>query len=214
MKFVINIRALAAANIFAASSKEYRYYLQGVNVRRSGDEHIILEATDGYRLVALRYALEIDAETDFVGFKSFVIPSSLISRIKLHKIIDLGTIEVSTDMRITIHYVGTFYSESAIDCNYPDTRRLAPQTVDGILAQFKPKYLASFIKAGKLFNSKQETITVSHNGIGPALVNWVQDAKKTVEGFGVIMPIRTSEALTSSPHWMDLQPSEMPMAAE
>jgi DNA polymerase III beta subunit, central domain len=214
MKFVINIRALVAANIFAASPKESRYYLQGVNVRRSGDEHMILEATDGHRLVALRYALEIDAETDLVGFKSFVIPSSLISRIKPHKIIDLGTIEVSNDMRITIHYVGTSYSESAIDCTYPDTRRVVPKTVDGIVAQFNPEYLASFIKAGKLFNSKQKTITISHNGTGPALVNWVQDAKETVDGFGIIMPIRTSEALTSSPHWMDLQPSEMPMAAE
>ena len=185
MSFQINVKALIAANMFASTDK-MRYYLAGVNVRWTR-EFVTFEATDGHRLVVLRHNMQGEV-MDFQNIpSSFIIPSTLIARLKLDKYVDYATLDIVDD-KVSLTYVGTTYVEGRIDGTFPDIKRVVPETVNGVTSQFNPEYVQSFLKAARIFNKKQGHVAISHNGDSPSLVNWLNDAD--VQALGVIMPLR------------------------
>jgi len=185
----INLKALKAINLFA-SKEETRYYLNGVNLRFEAG-FIYMEATNGHYYSVIRHKIE---ETQ--DLPNVIVPRSLIEKIKLdRKWGDFAEYTLEND-KVTIDYAGVTYREGRVDATYPDTKRIVPETVSGEIAQFNYDFSALFVKAGKMLG--REIITIGHNGGSPALVDWLPE---DFEGFGVLMPMRTSDALKASPAW-------------
>jgi len=192
----INIRALKAVALMA-SKEQTRYYLNGVYIEfHTG--HLIMIATDGHCLAAVRQTLDARLAAPPAGV---IIPLDLIARIKPHKIESLAHAELSvTGARVTIDYLGDTFAANAIDGVFPAWRRVTPASVSGVAAQFDPAFPARFAAAARLLGTP--TITISHNGVDRALVDWVpSDAGAGLEGFGIIMPVRTRDVMTAPPVW-------------
>ena len=143
---MINITKLLAANIFA-STEQVRYYLNGVLFEVSEGKARIV-ATDGHRMII--FDLEGD---EFGEDQSFIIPSSLINRIKAGRKTDFADIEIK-DGIVRIEYDGAVFSEKAIDGTYPDYRRIMiPDDKKQEFTpeiRFNPSYLGDFAKVNKI----------------------------------------------------------------
>ncbi len=200
---LINLNCLRAANV-SASLEQTRYHLMGVNLTVVGS-NILYVATNGHTLIALRQDLDAQVTEGVWPAAGAIIPSSLIAQIKQtpqsKRCGDVAEITF-VDGTVTIAVLGSAtYSDKAIDGCFPDWRRVVPSTVNGETAQFDPALLASFVKARKaLCGDSSKFITLGHNGGGPALVNFCDDAN---DGFGVIMPFR-GDAPTAAPGWIAL----------
>jgi DNA polymerase-3 subunit beta len=183
---LINIRLLKAVAI-AASTEQTRYYLNGVNLQIANGEATMI-ATNGHMMLGARHATDGDACT-------CIIPSALIKSLKLdRKAGDMA--EFTFDGKdIVIRYAGSTYGSGAIDGVFPDWRRVVPrEPASGDAAQFNVEYLAAFAAAARVMGTKE--ITVSHNGLNPALVTWHDG-----DTFGVLMPLRTKDIPTLAPAW-------------
>lgn len=209
---LINLNYLKAANV-AASIEQTRYYLMGVSLTVVGP-NVLYVATNGTSLIALRQDLDAESECKWPA-NGAIVPSSLIAQIKQtpqsKRCGDVAEI-TCVDGTISIAVMGgATYSDKAIDGSFPDWRRVVPSTVNGETAQFDPALLASFAKARKALSGGQSKfITLGHNGNGPALVNFCDDAN---DGFGVIMPVR-GDAPTATPSWVSLSVAPLAQAAE
>jgi DNA polymerase-3 subunit beta len=199
--FDFDIRALKATAI-AASTEQTRYYLNGVCVEHSPSGPIFI-ATDGHRLIASNHKwMEVTAPQ----FAPAIIPLSLIKRIKVSRKFDIATMTIEHKeggaILISIYYAGATYAENSIDGTFPDWRRVIPQSCDGTISQYNPAYLSDFAEAGRVLAGGKcdVSVAVSYNGGSPALVRfWHED--KTVQSFGVIMPIRTNPVMQAPPVW-------------
>lgn len=199
--FDFDIRALKATAI-AAGTEQTRYYLNGVCVEHSPKGPIFI-ATDGHRLIASNHKwMEVTAP----HFAPAIIPLSLIKRIKVARKFDIATMTIEPKeggaILISIYYAGATYAENTIDGTFPDWRRVIPQSCDGTGSQYNPDYLSDFAEAGRILAGGKcdVAVAVSYNGGSPALVRfWHED--KTVQSFGVIMPIRTNPVMQAPPAW-------------
>lgn len=196
----INLKALKVTALFV-SSEETRYYLKGVHVE-SKPEGFVMTATNGHYLMMTRHDYENDETTP--TWDSFIVPISLIDRVKLDKRIDYAEIDYD-GTKISITYMGATYSENKIDGSFPDARRVVPNSVSNETAQFDPAYIALFGKAKTLITGKKSgnVITISHNGYSPALVDLVPD-DAGFQGFGVLMPLRTNKPMSCPPSWANV----------
>jgi DNA polymerase-3 subunit beta len=202
---LINLRALKAVAHFA-STEETRYYLNGVCLEVA-DDHLIMVATDGHVLGAVRQS------TDVAGFahSGVIVPLELIDQIKLKRGDDDGELHVSDDRIVTITYRGTRMAMGAIDGSFPGWRAVVPRgEPTGGAAHFQPHILARVGKAMTLWSGEKEPKPIiAFNGLDPAVMDWFKP-QNACEGFGVIMPYRVSaERKISAPHW-----SAWPVKAE
>ena len=194
----IKLNYLKAAHV-ASSDEKTRYYLEGVHISVR-DGHVEYVATDGHRLIALRHELSTDSACVWPA-PGVIVPNALIERIKLGKRDD-DTAEIAMDGNaIELRHNGTLYGDNAIDGTFPDWRRSVPGTLSGEVAQFNSNYLADFAKAAKIMGHNIAAPVVSHNGGSAALVNFLPGLDA---GFGIIMPVRTNDALTAAPTWASL----------
>ena len=199
--FDFDIRALKATAI-AASTEQTRYYLNGVCIEHSTTGPIFI-ATDAHRFIASNHKwISVYA----AQFAPAIIPLSLIKRIKVARKVDIATMTIEPKeggaILISIYYAGATYAENSIDGTFPDWRRVIPQSCDGTVSQYNPAYLSDFAEAGRILAGGKcdVAVAVSYNGGSPALVRfWHED--KTVQSFGVIMPIRTNPVMQSPPSW-------------
>jgi hypothetical protein len=200
----LNIRALKAVALMA-SKERTRYYLNGVYIEFHAN-HLVMVATDGHCLAAVRQTLDAPLPAPPAGV---IIPLDLIARIKPSKVEPLAHAELSvTGARVTIDYLGDTFAANAIDGTFPDWRRVAPASVSGVAAQFNPALPARFAAAARVFSSKPSVFSIGHNGLASALVDWVPaDAGAGLEGFGVIMPwYRKQAPMTAPPAWATTAP--------
>jgi DNA polymerase-3 subunit beta len=209
---LINLNYLKSANV-AASIEQTRYYLMGVQLTVVGS-NVLYVATNGAALIALRQDLDASSECIWPA-SGVIIPSSLIAQIKQtptsKRCGDVAEITFINGIISIAVMGGATYSDKAIDGSFPEWRRVVPSTVNGETAQFDPALLASFAKARKaICGGSSKFITVGHNGGGPALVSFCDDAN---DGFGVIMPVR-GDAPTAAPSWISFAPAPMAQAAE
>ena len=206
-----NLRALKTAAMFVSDDKT-RYYLGGVNVESRSDG-FVFTATNGHYLAMVRHNY-LDGETA-PDWGPFIIPTSLIERVKLGKHTDTASIDLGADgLSISIQYMGATYTEHRVDGCFPDARRVIPSSVSGETAQFNAAYVALFGKAKALITGKkaESFIVISHNGGSPALVDFVPDGE-AFQGFGVLMPYRTDKPMQQAPAWADVIGSSVAEAA-
>ena len=202
---IINLKALNAVALFC-SKEETRYYLKGVNLQFR-DDHIIMVATNGHYLTALRQSLDEPLDSPV---PDTIIPIELIDRIKLTKHDDKAELYVDGP-KVTITYMGATYVDGRINCAYPDWRRITPSSVSGEAAQYDASYAALYMKAARMFD-KSAQIKIAHNGMSPSLVTWLP-VEFGLDAFGVLMPIKSNGALTSPPTWAQVTGSSVAQAA-
>ena len=205
---IINLKALKAVALFC-SKDETRYYLKGVNLQFRSD-HVIMCATNGHMLSVIKqdFADPLDS-----AIPDTIVPIELIDRIKLHRATDYAELYVD-GRRVSITYMGATYQDGSIDGSFPDFRRVIPQTVSGETAQFDPQYVTIFAKAKAMLSGiKTPLVPISHNGLSPALMDWVQCDDTHVSGFGVLMPLRNKETLSVPPIWAGVIGSSVSQAA-
>lgn len=195
MTSTINLRVLAALSI-CASTEETRYYLNGVKVEIT-PRHVTYVVTDGHRLVAHRETLADDA-ADNATLGDFIIPLVQCKAIKLGKRDDGAATIAGDASRLTIERDGAAVSFKPVEGSFPDWRRVLPSSIDGVTAQFNPKYLADFAKVGAMLEYGDK-VWVSHNGDSPASITW----SGNVNTLAVLMPIRIGRDLTFRPSWLD-----------
>lgn len=209
---MINLKALKAVALFC-SKDETRYYLKGVNLQFRSD-HVIMCATNGHMLSVIRQAFADPLDSPI---PDTIIPIELIDRIKLHKALDYAELYID-GRRVSITYMGATYQDGSIDGSidgsFPDYRRVIPQTVSGEVAQFDPQYITIFAKAKAMLSGiKTPLVPISHNGLSPALMDWVVCDDTHVSGFGVLMPHRQQVTLTAPPAWAGVVGSSVAQAA-
>ena len=205
---MINLKALKAVALFC-SKDETRYYLKGVNLQFRSD-HVIMCATNGHMLSVIRQRFADPLDNPI---PDTIVPIELIDRIKLHKSIDYAELYVD-GRRISITYIGATYQDGAIDGSFPDFRRVIPASVSGEIAQFDPQYITTFAKAKALLSGiKAPLVPISHNGLSPALIDWVSCDDTHVSGFGVLMPVRNQVLMTAPPSWAGVIGSSVAQAA-
>jgi DNA polymerase-3 subunit beta len=197
----INARALKAAAI-CASTEETRFYLNGVNIETDAAGHT-LTATDGHRLIAIRQAHAADNTT--TECQSFILPLHMIAKLKIGKRApDYATLTYD-DGKLALSFDGLTVAGEAIQGTFPAARRVAYGVFHnedaGKPAQFNPAYVGDFGKIAEvLTGTKPKAIQIITNGGNPALVDFIgsKDASG-VEGFGVLMPVRTSPSTLLGP---------------
>jgi len=202
---IINLKALKAVALFC-SKEETRYYLKGVNLQFRSD-HVIMVATNGHYLTALRQSLEDPLDSPIADT---IIPIELIDRIKLTKHDDKAELYVDGH-KVTITYMGATYVDGHIDATFPDWRRITPSNVSGEAAQYDASYAALYMKAARMF-AKDAQIRIGHNGLSPALVSWLP-SEAGLDAFGVLMPMRTKDHMTVPPMWASVIGSSVSQAA-
>ena len=205
---MINLKALKAVALFC-SKDETRYYLKGVNLQFRSD-HVIMCATNGHMLSVIRQAFADPLDSPI---PDTIVPIELIDRIKLHKALDYAELYVD-GRRVSITYMGATYQDGSIDGSFPDFRRVIPQNVSGEVAQFDPQYITIFAKAKAMLSGiKTPLVPISHNGLGPALMDWCTCDDTHISGFGVLMPHRQQVTLTAPPAWAGVIGSSVSQAA-
>jgi len=207
----INLKALKTVAMFV-STDETRYYLKGVNIEAQPNG-FVMTATNGHYLAICRHDY-LDAETA-PDWGPFIIPISLLERVKLGRHSDIASIELAADgLSVSINYMGVTYTEHRVDGTFPDARRVIPASVNGEAAQFNPSYVALFGKAKALITGKkaENAICICHNGGSPALVDFVPEGA-TFQGFGVLMPFRWSNPMKQPPAWANVIGSSVAKAA-
>ena len=179
----IDLSYLKAVNV-AASKEDTRYYLNGVCLQASRENGVILVATDGHRLMAIRQTEEYDGDEI-----NIIIPRAIIDAIKVPKnnVPDCELTKIA-DNKWSMEIAGVATTFTPVDGTFPGWRRIVPETYDGTPATFNPGYYGDFAKIAKLLHKSENCITIAHNGNGPALVHFGDD----LDGFGVIMPIRAA----------------------
>lgn len=190
--FTFDIRYLKACSL-CASTETTRYYLNGVALQFDGAT-LVSVSTDGHRLVAFK--IDYMADKGVNPF-SIIIPKSVIDSIKLVKGVFTCTLE-NESFKYCLKYNDLKIYFTPIDGIFPAWQRVSPNETSGKVSQFNPKYLLDFEKIVNLW-AKSGQIHVSHNGDGPALINF---SGLEVEGYGVLMPRRGMDnPETKAPSW-------------
>lgn len=183
------------AALVCAAVHDIRYYLNSVLIEVYPDRKFVV-CTDGHRLAVLRDDTnQAGADVPFEGV-SFIMPRELAERVKADKRIDAVTVSFDTESKcITIEDAGATYTGQAIDCKFPNWRRVLPSDPspeDGKPGQFNMNYLAGFAKVAKeLGGGRWAHPHIWHNGESGALVT----IDEFPEFMGVVMPMRSSGVL-------------------
>jgi DNA polymerase-3 subunit beta len=186
--------------ILAADKKDRRERIRGVYMEVSATE-IRFAATNG----AVMGVCRIEQDTpDITETIHCIIPAGLIAGIKGHDTLTLEIGEPSDERRLqrelTISQGGAKQSMQSIPEDYPDYRRVIPETTSGEPAQFDPDLLIQLKKFGKAINnSKHGYFAIAYNGEKPAIADF-----HTENLTAIIMPFRNEEkyrAVPESPAW-------------
>jgi len=163
--------ATLKAALICASTDKVRYYLNGVYVDPKG----FLVSTDGHRA----FIGKIDVR-NVPEFDGWIICRDVLKRALTGYKAD--TITIAPD------HVGNIMC-SPVDGTFPDWRRIVPDELSGVTAQFNPAYIADMGKIGDVLRGKREKSLfahIHHNGEAAAGVTFpgIGDC------FAVLMPFR------------------------
>jgi DNA polymerase-3 subunit beta len=198
--FTLLPHILPAMAILAADKKDRRERIRGVYLEASA-KALRFTATNGVVMGVYRIKHDTPDITETIHC---IIPAGLIAGIKRH---DTLTIEIGepTDERrlqreLTISQGGTKQSMQSIPEDYPDYRRVIPETTSGEPVQFDPDLLIQLKKFGKAINnSKSGYFAIAYNGENTAIADF-----NTENLIAVINPLRIDEGAQSvrgCPSW-------------
>ena len=178
----ISKTALKAVSRFAPKT-DIRYYLVGVYVEANETETRLI-ATDGHTMLIHR----MKAKNTHCW--SGIIPLDTVQAILKHKTASKRVdfpIELSecggTEGRID--YAGQAFIFKPVDGQFPDYRRVIPQTITGEAACYQPEYLQRVQDAAAdLGNAKQGGFGMGYNGNSAAVCPINDDC------LAIVMPLR------------------------
>ena len=185
----ITPKTFLATAMFAADSKEARYYLRGVLVERAQDGGLLYTATNGHVLI---HAHDANAEMDGSSPRIVETCNTKFSPIWWRAI---SLVHQGDGNTATLGLLGAarpqIASAPTIDGKFPDYAMVMPSSSpSGEPAQFDAKYINLFQIAAEKANFGRPYI--HHNGLAGALVTF-DNSTATVPAFGVIMPRRTAK---------------------
>lgn len=189
-QFTVTQSALKAMLQFA-STKDVRYYLNGVNVEFDANSARLI-ATDGHIMGCLEQTDKFYKDAPPPSeTRSLIIPRETIealSAIKLGKGLDGWIIFSEGPNGWTASLMGNTISFAPIDGMFPDWRKVVPYgELSGIGGQFNPALLARIAKAQTILDGTKVPLpTIIHNGKDGATF-------KAGNIEGVIMPLRTND---------------------
>ena len=206
MKISINLNTLKAV-AHAVGKEETRYYLTGVNLE-AGKDGFTMVATNGHFLLCAFQPYGEHMPQDHM--ESIIIPAGLIAKLKVKRNADPWAELTINGLDLSFEYRGETFGGKAIDGTFPGWRNVVPREVSGETAQFNGDYVATMQKAGiMLSDSEKSTPHIHHNGESPSLVTFGPG-----KFFGVLMPIRSNDALPDLAWAFDASPIVMQEAAE
>lgn len=140
-----NLQKIISQTAFAASDKETRPVLTGVNFKKDGNK-IECVATDSYRLA--KKVIELNEGENF----NITIPTKALSEIAKSLDKDSNILVCISDKKIQFWVDSIVIQSRLIDGQYPETSRLIPQTFEHTLVVDSRDLLnaidrASFIKS-------------------------------------------------------------------
>lgn len=171
----LDVKHLKAAFLFV--DPKYRY--NSIDIQFDGAQTAILVATDGKSLLAQKVQVaQREDEQPFkqaIRFDEKLLPKS-------------GFIEVNVmcDGSVKIQRGGVSINCEVSTRYYPDWKRIVPQSLSKMEAQFKAAEIKKFEAAAKLLN--EGDIIIYCNGDNPAVVNFAVE-----EYFGLISPFKKPE---------------------
>lgn len=134
--FTMSGRVLRAMQSIAADRGDARYYLHGIRVRRSkGSPSIVLEATDGKKLLRLR----VEARGNKAAF-DVVFPRLTYST-------DTTRVTLVDGKTLVLHSGDETVRADALDSRYPDFDEVIPQSPSGEPAYYDAEHLTSLLAA-------------------------------------------------------------------
>lgn len=196
------------AALKCAATEETRYYLNGVLVETDEQSKTIrVVATDGQRMfVAVHPSTEIERST------RIIVPRDAIAKLPKGKRAP-ETVELvqglDTRLEITDARIGEPLTPrvSPVDGVYPEWVRVVPTDPDGEPSRFDPKLCGCVGDIAKIYGKTVADIRVEHNGQGPALFTWNDEA-----AFVVLMPMREPTGRARQPSARELVAGIMRMA--
>lgn len=207
--FQVSQRALLAAYTHAAV-KDVRYYLNGVCIDTRAGRII---ATDGHRIF-------ICAGPKCDAGAQYILPASLLDRLKKVKSKHEFILEVSTDGNAVSVCIGPdTLKDDLIDGTFPNYERIIPHTFSGETSQFNLGYLSDAADALALYYGLKKHVQgfagMVHNGTGPALVHMIE-AESGLEptAFVLVMPMRGNFSLRADLAAFVANSQPAPAAAE
>ena len=229
MKITLSRAAFIAAASVVQANQDIRYYLNGILIEKGPDDHPLVVATDGHRLVAA---------LDENGLCSDDMPDSVIIQFsaetlraaKLVKNLDNGLqIEAAkpdneTDQTpiVTVQFwhdarkpgFGVQTSDSKlIDGTFPDWRRCLVNAKGKAAGWYNAAYIADFEKVGRFLseNRRRAFTQMTIRSDGPELAAAIRFGGLEY-AFGILMPMRADAELPGLPVWA-VGPSKKDKAA-
>lgn len=201
--------------LFGISKEETRYYLNGVYVTSCKDGGAVLVATDGHIMIILRDPRGVVSGSGIVDLSTSlkrelkeprgglliaeraVMASDKVAYVvesaRVHKNKDGVEVEPREDLPALFdtpdkRVIAAQYQRPTIDGKFPDYTRAVPTNAEAVNAM--GAFNATLLnRVGQALNSGRSLtlqLTVGADPKGPSLAN----GDGTVDGFGVIMPLR------------------------
>jgi len=167
------------AALFCSATKDIRYYLNGVLLRKRGN-NFNLFSTDGH--VAFCGNLG-EIENDFTSDFDIIIPAEVVKQACQAKQTSIALVSALVSTGVEKYSLGNVLF-TAIQGKFPDLSRIIPATTSGEVTQFQPAILKQvFDSLNAWCGSKKRTYKIQHNGEGTALIVGGDDV------FCVAMPV-------------------------
>lgn len=149
-----DLRSIINQTVFAASQKDARPILTGVNFK-CVDNRLECVATDSYRLAKKVVILTTSATFNVT------MPAKSLS--DLGKIIDgVEMVEMAiSDKKVVIRMPSTNISTRVLSGTYPDTSKLIPQTFENELSTLSQNLIAAVDRAALLSTERQNVVKLS-----------------------------------------------------
>jgi DNA polymerase III sliding clamp (beta) subunit (PCNA family) len=193
MKYELNIASSSWLFVVeAAAKKDVRDYLVSVHVEVRG-RYVNLIGTNGHILACIQDGDVVAG----MGETQFTVPLSIASKVKDSRKTSRVIVQYDEDTReVCLEQEGSSLMAKALDCRYPDWRRVMPSTpYSGEVAQFSVPVLKVMTACASRLNV--EYPAVAHNGESGAIVRFGDSS-----GFCVMMPCRGAYVGDYEPSWV------------
>jgi DNA polymerase-3 subunit beta len=155
------LRTMLAKVAFAQSTEDARYYLNGVHLEAQAGG-LFLAATQGHLLASAR----IEAPEGSTEISSAIIPRDAVAQLQALLAEVEGELEVAVSQgkQIRVSFDETALTSKLIDGNFPDWRRVVPQSNPHTLKVNREAFAAGIRRASVVSNDKERRLQVALAG--------------------------------------------------
>lgn len=210
MKITISRAAFIAAASVIQAHKDVRYYLNGILIEKGPDNHPIIVATDGHRLVAAidenGLCSDDTPEQVIIGFGVETLRAAKLAK-NLDSCIRIESAQTENDIDLTDTLVvnigqSQFCDAKIIDGKFPEWRRVIANREGMSAGWFDVSYVADFEKVSRFLNADRRGsvngITMRSDDENTSATIYFDHAPYAV---GMLMPFKSSRKNPSLPAW-------------